>query len=292
MIQKGFASKLKNLFKKQSQSEDFFEDLEELLIESDIGAAYTMELVDELQKKSETENLKTLEEYQKVLKGILFDELKSKTILPKAEPLTVFLVLGVNGVGKTTTIAKMANFFQKTVPTEKIVFAAADTFRAAAIEQLTIHSQRLGFRIVKQSHGSDPGAVIFDSIESAYSRNEHIVLADTAGRMHNKKNLVKELEKIDSIVKRKIGEGRYEKLLVIDATTGQNGFQQAEIFHEAIGVDSVALTKFDSTAKGGIAVSISRKLGLPFSFLCSGEKLEDIQVFHKGNYLDRLLGIE
>jgi fused signal recognition particle receptor len=203
--------------------------------------------------------------------------------------LNLFLVLGVNGVGKTTSIGKIAKYYQKK-GTQGLVLAAGDTFRAAAIDQLVLHAQRLDVRVVKQQPGSDPGAVIYDALDSAGSRGEQLVIADTAGRMHNKANLVKELQKIHKIAEKKMGGKPYKKLLVVDATTGQNALQQAQIFHEAVGVDALILSKMDSTGKGGVAVAISQKLGLPFAFLGLGESQDDLMPFQTEDYLQRLLG--
>ena len=226
-----------------------------------------------------------------LLKEILSEHVLDCSLDPSSEDISLFLFLGVNGVGKTTTIAKIANLFKDENPDSGIVLSAGDTFRAAAIDQLKLHGERLGLRVVHQSHGSDPGAVIFDTIESAKSKGDKIILADTAGRMHNKANLVKELQKIDKIIKGKIKEENYKKILIIDSTTGQNGVNQAEIFNEAVGIDAVILTKYDSAAKGGIAVSISGKLGIPFAYTGTGEKYSDIQVFSKEKYLDSLLNV-
>jgi fused signal recognition particle receptor len=198
----------------------------------------------------------------------------------------------VNGVGKTTIIAKMAHRFIKS-GAGNVVLAAGDTFRAAAIDQLEIHGERVGARVVKQDHGSDPGAVIYDAVSSAESRGERIIIADTAGRMHNRANLIKELAKIDRIASERLGEnGIYKKILVIDATTGQNGMRQAETFHEAVGVDAVVLTKYDSSAKGGLVAAIGMKMGLPFAYLGRGEGMDDLVPFDPDTYLDELLAGE
>ena len=193
---------------------------------------------------------------------------------------------------KTTTIAKLSRFYRKR-GFEKTLFSAGDTFRAAAIDQLKIQGERTGNRVVAQSHGSDPGAVIFDSIASAKKHGEELILADTAGRMHNKSNLINELKKIDKIVNSNMGDnGQYRKILVLDATTGQNGLQQAEVFNEAVHVDCVVLTKYDATARGGLVVSISRKLDIPIAFVGHGEGLDDLSVFDPESYLDDLLALE
>ncbi|HUZ16832.1 MAG TPA: signal recognition particle-docking protein FtsY, partial [Spirochaetia bacterium] len=224
------------------------------------------------------------------LKEILRGHVRAEQVVLDPSKLNCILVLGVNGVGKTTTIAKLVDHFRGASGVSNIVLAAADTFRAGAIDQLRLHGERLGVRVVSQAAGSDPGAVVYDSLESARARGVQLVLVDTAGRMHNKANLVKELQKIDKIIRGRIGDGIYKTLLVVDATTGQNGLRQAEIFNEALGVDSIALTKYDSAAKGGIAVAIAKELQIPVSFIGFGEKSSDLEVFDPDRYLDALLG--
>ena len=192
-------------------------------------------------------------------------------------------------MGKTTSIAKMANLYQKTYSIP-LVIAAADTFRAAAIEQLQYHGQAVGVRVVAHQHGADPAAVVFDSIEAVKAKGNGLVLIDTAGRLHNKDNLVRELQKIERIASSKVDKEHYKKILVVDATTGQNSFRQAEIFSESIGIDAVILTKYDSTAKGGTAINMSKTLGLPISFVCTGEKYEDISQFSPNDYVEGFLG--
>jgi fused signal recognition particle receptor len=194
-------------------------------------------------------------------------------------------VLGVNGVGKTTSIAKMATYYKN--EGYKVVMAAADTFRAAAIDQLELHAQRTGVRIVRQENGSDPGAVIYDAISSAQARGDNLILCDTAGRMHNKENLVRELQKIDKVIRNRIKPENYKKILVIDATTGQNSISQAQIFNEAVGIDALILTKYDSAAKAGALVQI----GLPVAFVGTGEHYEDMHVFDKDEFLTSLAGL-
>jgi fused signal recognition particle receptor len=196
------------------------------------------------------------------------------------------MLLGVNGVGKTTTAAKLAHFYRRTRPDLPLVLAAADTFRAAAIDQLKVHGERLGARVVAQQQGGDPGAVVFDAASALQASGGGLSLIDTAGRLHNKENLVRELQKIDRIAQSKASPGCYKKLLVLDATTGQNALRQAEVFHEAIGVDYVVMTKADSSAKGGVAFS----LGLPIAFVCTGEGYDDIRVFDPAAYVHGYLG--
>jgi fused signal recognition particle receptor len=204
--------------------------------------------------------------------------------------LNVIMVLGVNGVGKTTSIAKLAHYYRTVEGIPEIVLAAADTFRAAAIEQLEIWGERLGLRVVRQQQGSDPGAVVYDALTSAAAKSGELVIVDTAGRLHTKANLVRELEKVDRVVRARVSDGAYTKLLVIDATTGQNAYRQAEVFHQAVGVDGLVLSKYDSTAKGGILVPLCRDLHIPVAFVGTGEKLDDIAPFDTDSYLDELLG--
>lgn len=283
--------RIAELFGKSSSLEDFYEELEEMLISGDMGGSVTMEIVEELKERVRKDKIKDKETVLSELRSIISESLKTKQIHPVKGTLNVYLVLGVNGVGKTTTIAKLATYFKKE-GCRKIAFAAGDTFRAAAIDQLKIQGERTECRVIAQSHGSDPGAVIYDSIESAKSRGEELILADTAGRMHNKSNLINELKKIDKIVNSNIDEkGSYRKILVLDATTGQNGLQQAEVFNDAVDVDCVVLTKYDATARGGLVVSISRKLNIPVAFVGHGEGLDDLSEFDPESYLDDLLAL-
>ena len=231
-----------------------------------------------------------MEELQVIMKDLLSPYVVTADAALAEGGLNVFLVLGVNGVGKTTSIAKMASYY--TDRGKKVLLAAADTFRAAAVDQLDIHAKRLGMRIVKQSNGSDPGAVVYDALTSALAHGDDLILADTAGRMHNKENLMKELQKIDKIISsRGIAPERYKKLLVIDATTGQNGLSQAMLFNSAVRLDGVILTKYDSAAKGGALVQIGQQLGLPILFVGTGEKYSDIHPFDKEEFLNALVGI-
>ena len=291
---KDVGRKIRDLFgRRGAANEAFFEELEDLLVEADFGSVAAVELVDELRAKAGA-SAAGLDRDGLVseLKALLRLSLLSSDLTPDPEKLNIYLILGVNGVGKTTTIAKMVHRFRKSGITD-VVLAAGDTFRAAAIDQLEIHAGRVGARLVKQQHGSDPAAVIYDAITSARSRGEKLILADTAGRMHNRANLVKELEKIDRIVRERSGDGSiYKKILVIDATTGQNGMRQAETFHQAVGVDAVILTKYDSSAKGGLVAAISRKLNLPFAYLGRGEGMDDLIPFDADEYLNELLAAE
>lgn len=289
MKKKGIGTKIAQLFSGMKIDEECIDALEETLIEGDIGAKAAMQIVEEVERHSGKEKVFERRELGALIRRILRDYIKSEELLIDTKQNTILLILGVNGVGKTTSIAKLAAYFRKQYGAESIL-AAADTFRAAAIDQLQEHGRRLDLRVVHQRPGADPGAVIYDAVESAKSRGVPIVIADTAGRMHTKANLVKELQKIDKIITSKLGEGNYKKLMVIDATTGQNGLRQAEMFHDAVGIDGMVLAKYDSASKGGIAVSISHELGIPFMFMGTGEKYEDIEGFDTDRYLDILLG--
>ncbi len=285
-----FREKLKGLFSSRKIDESFFEELEDTLIEGDLGARLTDEIIEKLRKEAREEKAKTVEELQVIMKELLSPYVVTADAALAEGGLNVFLVLGVNGVGKTTSIAKMASYY--TDRGKKVLLAAADTFRAAAVDQLDIHAKRLGMRIIKQSNGSDPGAVVYDALTSALAHGDDLILADTAGRMHNKENLMKELQKIDKIISsRGIAPERYKKLLVIDATTGQNGLSQAMLFNSAVRLDGVILTKYDSAAKGGALVQIGQQLGLPILFVGTGEKYSDIHPFDKEEFLNALVGI-
>ena len=286
-----FREKLKGLFSSRKIDESFFEELEDTLIEGDLGARLTDEIIEKLRKEAREEKAKTVEELQVIMKELLSPYVVTADAALAEGGLNVFLVLGVNGVGKTTSIAKMASYY--TDRGKKVLLAAADTFRAAAVDQLDIHAKRLGMRIVKQSNGSDPGAVVYDALTSALAHGDDLILADTAGRMHNKENLMKELQKIDKIISnRGIPQERYRKYLVIDATTGQNGLSQAMLFNSAVKLDGVILTKYDSAAKGGALVQIGQQLGLPIVFVGTGEGYDDIHPFDKDEFLDALVGME
>lgn len=291
MKPKGLGARLRQLFGIDTSKESFYEELEDLLVEADFGADSAVKVVEELRTRAKSSRLSSKGDLAAALKQILHAYLRAEPPEFRPDALNAYLVLGVNGTGKTTTIAKLAEYFRKTQGTDRIVLVAGDTFRAAAIDQLRLHAERLSMRIVSQAHGADPSAVIYDGITSAKNRDDRLVLIDTAGRMHNRQDLVRELEKIDRVVRGRLDAGVYQKLLIIDATTGQNGLRQAEIFHEAVGIDRVILTKYDSTAKGGIAVAISRTLGLPFAFIGSGETYADIIPFDVDAYLDSLLDI-
>ena len=270
--------KIDGLFKNFVRvDEDLFEELEELLISADIGVNTTMEILDELRDIVKENRIKEPSE----VKNELFKILKS--MIEEHEPLklstkpSVILVIGVNGVGKTTSIGKIANELKQRG--KKVVVAAADTFRAAAAEQLSVWCDRAGVDIVKQAAGADPASVVFDAINAVKSRSADVLIIDTAGRLHNKKNLMDELAKIDRVIGRELPEADKETLLVLDATTGQNAVMQAKEFKEASKITGLVLTKLDGTAKGGIIISIRKELGIPVKFIGIGEKIDDMKPF-------------
>jgi len=287
MPKPGLFQRLRDLFF-GSQSSQAFEDIEDLLIEADFGYRTASSLANTLREAAKEGRWTTKEQLLTGLKALLRPQIRTARLPWDSEKLNVLLILGVNGVGKTTSVAKLALWWQKENRGE-VILAAGDTFRAAAAEQLQRHGERLGVRVVAQMAGADPGAVIFDALQSAQAQKKSLVLADTAGRLHNKSHLVKELQKIDKIVRDQLNGGTYHKLLVIDSTTGQNAFQQAQTFHESVGVDALILSKYDSSGKGGIAVPICQELGLPFAFWGTGEGLDDFEPFDTEIFLNNLL---
>ncbi len=288
-MKQSFGEKLKALFSKGSSiNDEFFEELTDMLVEGDIGAKTAFELVDQLESICGKEKIRDQEGIIAKLEELLLADIKSFSLEPEDGKENIWMMLGVNGVGKTTTAAKLARYFNNK-GLKNIILASADTFRAAAIEQLALHGERLGLRVVSHQHGSDPSAVVYDAADAMRAAGPGLVIADTAGRLHNKENLVRELQKIDRTCSLKADEGCYKKLLVIDATTGQNALRQAEVFNEAVKIDAIIMTKYDSTAKGGVAVSIGRELGLPVAFVCTGEGYDDIQSFDAKSYIKDFL---
>ena len=283
--QQNIGFKLKQLFKVGVFDDDFFDDLETLLLSGDVGAAATMEIVDRLRDRLEETKITDPDRAMSELKGILVDMLEAEPFA--AMPPAVVMVVGVNGVGKTTTIGKLAARFKK--EGKSVVIAAADTFRAAAGEQLEVWAERAGVRIIKHQEGSDPAAVVYDAISSAKSRKTDIVLIDTAGRLHNKVNLMEELKKINRVITREYPEADKKNLLVLDATTGQNALSQVELFNEAVDVDSVALTKLDGTAKGGVVIAIKENFDIPVGFIGVGEGIEDLMPFDAESFVEGIL---
>ena len=285
-----FAEKLKSLFSSHSVPDAFFDDLTDALIEGDIGAKTAVEIADELQTLCRNEHITEDSAVMEKLRQMLLAYVHPVHLEPEKSKTNVWMVLGVNGVGKTTSVAKIARWYAGQ-GVQDVILAAADTFRAAAIEQLDIHGKKLGIRVVSHQNGSDPSAVVYDAAESTSSKGGGLVLADTAGRLHNKENLVRELQKIDRTCSLKASAGCYKKLLVIDATTGQNAVRQAEVFNEAVGIDALILTKYDSTAKGGVLISIGKELNIPVAFICTGEKYEDISLFDPEKYVSGFIGV-
>jgi fused signal recognition particle receptor len=289
MNRRSLGARLRDLF--GSQDQDFFEELEDILIEGDIGPATAAGIIDVARAEIRGGGSRDRDRFFQLLKVQLGENLRLEPLEPVEGSVNLILVLGVNGVGKTTTIAKLAHCYT-TQRHKRVLLAAADTFRAAAIDQLVVWGKRLAVPVVRQDPGSDPGAVVFDAISSAVANRIDLIIADTAGRMHNKAHLVRELGKIDKIASNRLPASAYKKVLVIDATTGQNALRQAEVFHEAIGVDSIIVAKYDSTAKGGIVVAIARDLDIPFSFIGVGEKPADLEPFDRDSYLNRLLEVQ
>lgn len=270
----------------RSLDDDLLEELEELLITSDVGVRTTMEIIEALSEKAA--DISCSADLKKALKAQLLERITfdapSKSEVPKPH---VMMVVGVNGVGKTTTIGKLATHFVR--DGKKVIIVAADTFRAAASEQLTIWAERSGAEIVRHKENSDPAAVAFDGVSAAVARGADIVIIDTAGRLHTQKNLMEELKKIRRSVAKVIDNGPHETLMVVDATTGQNALTQAQLFHEAVGIDGVALTKLDGTAKGGIVIGITSTLGVPLKYIGIGEQADDLRPFDAEEFADALL---
>ena len=271
-----------------SVDEDFFEELEENLILSDMGMDTTMEAVEELRDRVKERKLKDPEEVKACLREILVEMLDvGDTTLHLEDKPAVILMIGVNGVGKTTTIGKLANVLKK--EGNRVLLAAGDTFRAAAADQLTIWADRAKVDIIKHGEGSDPAAVVFDAMNAARARKSDVVLVDTAGRLHNKQNLMNELNKISRVIDREGNTSSKEVLLVLDATTGQNGLIQAKQFGESAGITGIVLTKLDGTAKGGIVLAIAKELGVPVKYVGLGEGIDDLQPFDPVAFAEALV---
>ncbi|MBG9817039.1 signal recognition particle-docking protein FtsY [Bacillus safensis] len=268
--------------------EDFFEELEEVLIGADVGFTTVMELIDELKKEVKLRNIQDPSEVQAVISEKLVDiynsgEEQFSALNIEDGRLNIILFVGVNGVGKTTTIGKLANKLKN--EGKSVILAAGDTFRAGAIEQLEVWGERSGVPVVKQTAGSDPAAVIYDAVQSAKAKNADVLICDTAGRLQNKVNLMKELEKVKRVIEREIPDAPHEVLLALDATTGQNAMAQAKEFSKATNVTGIALTKLDGTAKGGIVLAIRNELNIPVKLVGLGEKVDDLQEFDAESYV-------
>ncbi|HHY18783.1 MAG TPA: signal recognition particle-docking protein FtsY [Firmicutes bacterium] len=282
-------NQIKSVLSGKKISEELFEELEEILIVADVGVASTMEIMDNVRERCKTEKAKDGEDVEKILKEEIRDLLgdKEELVPPNTKPW-VIMVVGVNGVGKTTTIGKLAAKFSN--EGKKVVLAAGDTFRAAAAEQLEIWAKRADAQLISQKEGSDPAAVAYDAIQAAKSRKADVLIIDTAGRLHTKSNLMDELKKMYRVVNREMPDAPHDVLLVIDATTGQNGLSQAKVFKEATEVNGIALTKLDGTAKGGIVVAIKSELGIPVKLIGVGEGIDDLQTFDPDQFIDALFG--
>ncbi len=277
--------KLNELFKRGIFDEDFYEELEYILLSSDIGEDTTEEIIETLRERMRKDRISDAKKANEYLRAVLSDILGDDKFTFKTP--CVITVVGVNGVGKTTTIGKLANIFVK--QRKSVVIAAADTFRAAASEQLEVWADRAKVRIIKHEEGSDPAAVVFDAISSAKSRGTDVILVDTAGRLHNKKNLMEELKKINRVVDREFPEADRKNLIVLDATTGQNALQQVEVFNEAVDIDGIVLTKLDGTAKGGVVLAIKHDMDIPVYFVGVGEGIDDLLEFDAASYVEGII---
>ncbi len=283
----GFVGKVEQLINSFTRiDEDFFDGLEETLILSDIGAETSADICEKLRAAVKKTGAKEPTEVKSLLRGIIAEMLTGDNELHLDTKPSVIMVIGVNGAGKTTTIGKLAANLKRSG--KKVIIAAADTFRAAAIDQLAVWAQRAGADIIKHSEGSDPASVVFDAIAAAKARGADVVLCDTAGRLHNKKNLMEELKKIARVVTRELPDASVETLLVLDATTGQNAVSQARLFSETADITGIALTKLDGTAKGGIIIPIKNELGIPVKLVGVGEKIDDLQPFVPADYVGAL----
>ena len=280
------SDKLRVLFAKNKLGNEFYEELEEILISADVSVTTAEEIVERVKAQAIAEKLKDGDYVTSILKTTLTEMLEESEVEPPAYPCVIMLV-GVNGVGKTTTVGKLAHHFLKQGKT--VTVAAADTFRAAASEQLAIWAERAKVRIVKHEEGSDPSAVIFDAVSSVKAKKTDVLIIDTAGRLHVKENLMNELRKMDRVVTREFPEADFLKLLVLDATTGQNAVSQARVFDEAVELDGIVLTKLDGTAKGGFVFSLSSELSLPVLFAGVGEKMDDLEYFNSKDFVDGIL---
>ena len=295
----GFFSKLKEGLKKTKDNigkkifaafsgraldDDFYEELEEAMLTADMGVTATEQILDEFKDEVYREKITDTEKAKNLLKRIMVDSISYD--IPYYDYPLVILLAGVNGVGKTTAIGKLANYFKSIG--KSVVVAAADTFRAAASDQLEVWADRANVRIIKHKEGSDPASVVFDAISSAKARGDDVILVDTAGRLHNKKNLMDELKKIHKVIIRELPNADYRSYIVLDATTGQNALSQVEIFSEAIDIDGIILTKLDGTAKGGVVMAISAEQEIPVVFVGVGEKIDDLLPFDPEEFVDAI----
>ena len=291
---KSFFSKIANTVAGKSKvDEEVLDDLEEVLVSSDVSVKTTLKIIDRLEEKVKKDKYVGISELNNLLKNEISEMLAENNVdditnfdIPAINEPYVVMVVGVNGVGKTTTIGKLAHQFKNNG--KKVVLGAADTFRAAAVEQLTIWSERVGVSIVKQKMGSDPASVAFDTLQSAKANNADVVLIDTAGRLHNKINLMNELSKIKNVMQKVIPNAPHEIILVLDGSTGQNAIEQAKQFLKATEVNALAITKLDGTAKGGVLIGISDQFKIPIKYIGVGEKVDQLQLFNRNAFIDTL----
>ena len=280
------AYKLNKLFTGGVLTDDFYDELEMALISSDIGAETVESLMEDLRAVIDEKHIRDTADVKDELKDLMVDMLDANPV-PEYEYPLVLLVAGVNGVGKTTAIGKLAKKFKK--QGKSVTIVAADTFRAAAADQLTVWADRAGVRIVKHAEGADPGAVVYDALASAKSKHTDVLLIDTAGRLHNKKNLMDELKKVNRIIEREYPDCMYLNYIVLDATTGQNAVTQVDIFNEAIDIDGIILTKLDGTAKGGVVLAIADQLQVPVVYVGVGEGIDDLEDFDSREFIDAII---
>lgn len=279
------SQKLSMIFGKGELTDEFFEDLEAILIGSDMGVQTVEEIIDEVRIKCKKEHIKTQEQFTEILKQTILDILESGEKFEEEFPMAI-MVIGVNGVGKTTSIGKMANYYKS--QKKDVMLVAGDTFRAAATDQLNEWANRAKVKIVKQGEGADSASVVFDGLTSAKSKNMDVVIIDTAGRLHVKENLMEELKKIDRVVDKTWSEINYKKFIVLDATTGQNAVSQVKYFNDAVGIDGIILTKLDGTSKGGIVIPIVNELHVPIVFIGVGEGIDDLRPFDAKEFVDAI----
>lgn len=280
-----FFKKVKYLFTKNELNDDFYDELEQTLIGSDMGVMTSEDIIDEFRAEVKRRLIKDAESAQKVLREILIDKLQFDEI--QFDYPMIITVIGVNGVGKTTSIAKMAKYFTK--QKKSVMLVAGDTFRAAATEQLDEWASRLKVKIVKQGEGADSASVVFDGISSMKAKNADVLIVDTAGRLHTKVNLMKELQKINNVSKREYPEAKHINLIVLDASIGQNSIAQVQAFKESVDIDGIILTKLDGTAKGGVAYPIVNELKVPIMFIGTGEGMDDLSKFSVEEFVDKIL---
>ncbi len=280
-----FSKKIYELFKGRALDDEFYEDLEMALIEADVGVETASQAVEELKERCYSKRISKTEDAKSIFSEILLEMIDYE--IPEYEYPLCIMVAGVNGVGKTTAIGKLAHYF--TSMGKSVVLAAADTFRAAAAEQLGVWADRSKVRIIKHEEGADPAAVVFDAIASCKAKKTDVLLIDTAGRLHNKKNLMEELKKIDRVILREYPEADYRSYIVLDATTGQNAVSQVEIFKEAVDIDGIILTKLDGTAKGGVVIAICNEMEVPVLFVGVGEGKEDLLPFDANEFISAIV---